>query len=345
MLYRPLGQTDIHVSLIGLGTMTWGEQNTEAEAHAQMDYALEQGVNFLDAAEMYPVPPRAETQGLTEIYIGRWLRARYNRDAIVLASKVAGPSSGLPWLRGGPQLIRSHMEQALHDSLKRLQTDYLDLYQVHWPARSTNFFGQLGYTHHPDESATAIAETAAVLADFVQSGKVRSIGISNETSWGLMEWLRVADAGIVPRIVSIQNPYNLLNRSFEQSLAEMSLRESVGLLAYSPLAFGMLSGKYLNGQAPNNARITLYERFSRYSNPQALAATAAYAALARERGLTPTQLALAFINQQPFVTSNLVGATSLTQLAENIASLNVTLDATILEAMEAIHARYTYPCP
>jgi aryl-alcohol dehydrogenase-like predicted oxidoreductase len=345
MKYRPLGRTGIDVSLIGLGTMTWGEQNTEAEAFEQLDYALAQGVNLIDAAEMYPVPPRAETQGLTETYIGRWLRARRCRDRVVLATKVAGPAESMPWLRGGPQLVRGQMEAALQASLERLQTDHVDLYQVHWPARTTNFFGKLGYEHEPGEVATEIAETAAVLEDFVRDGRVRAIGISNETPWGLMQWLRAAERGIAPRLVSIQNPYNLLNRSFESGLAEMAIREDVGLLAYSPLAFGMLSGKYLGGVQPEGARLSLFERFSRYSNPQGIAATEAYVALSREHGLTPAQLALAFINRQPFVTSTLVGATRLDQLRENIGSIGIDLTDSLCEAIETIHARYTYPCP
>ena len=345
MKYRPLGRTGIDVSLIGLGTMTWGEQNTEAEAFEQLDYALAQGVNLIDAAEMYPVPPRQETQGLTETYIGRWLQARDCREQVVLATKVAGPAESMPWLRGGPQLVRDQMEAALQASLARLQTDYVDLYQVHWPARTTNFFGKLGYDHEPDEVATDIAETAAVLDGFVRDGRVRAIGISNETPWGLMQWLRAAEQGIAPRLASIQNPYNLLNRSFESGLAEMAIREDVGLLAYSPLAFGMLSGKYLGGVQPEGARLSLFERFSRYSNPQGIAATEAYAALAGEHGLTPAQLALAFINRQRFVTSNLVGATRLDQLSENIASIEIDLTDSVCEAIEAIHAQYTYPCP
>jgi len=345
MQYRPLGRTGIEVSLIGLGTMTWGEQNTEAEAFEQLDYALEQGVNLIDAAEMYPVPPRAETQGRTEAHIGRWLRARGCRDRVVLATKVAGPTESMPWLRGGPQLVREHMETALNASLERLQTDYVDLYQVHWPARTTNYFGQLGYEHQPEEAATDIAETAAVLDGFVRDGRVRAIGISNETPWGLMQWLCAAEQGIAPRVASIQNPYNLLNRGFESGLAEMAIREQVGLLAYSPLAFGMLSGKYLGGRRPEGARLTLFTRFSRYSNPQGIAATEAYAALARAHGLTPVQLALAFVNRQPFLTSTLVGATRMDQLAENIASATVTLDEAVLDGIAEIHARYTYPCP
>jgi aryl-alcohol dehydrogenase-like predicted oxidoreductase len=345
MQYRPLGRTGIEVSLIGLGTMTWGEQNTEAEAFAQLDCALEQGVTLIDAAEMYPVPPRAETQGLTETYIGRWLRARGCRDRVVLATKVAGSTESMPWLRGGPQLDREQIQAALQASLQRLQTDYVDLYQVHWPARTTNCFGHLGYRHEHDEVATDIAETAAVLDGFVRDGQVRAIGISNETPWGMMQWLRAAEQGIAPRIASIQNPYNLLNRSFEAGLAEMAIREDVGLLAYSPLAFGMLSGKYVGDRQPEGSRLALFERFSRYSNPQGIAATEEYVALAQAHDLTPAQMALAFINRQPFLTSNLVGATRLEQLMENIASADVVLEDTVLEAIEEIHARYTYPCP
>ncbi|WP_019570618.1 NADP(H)-dependent aldo-keto reductase [Thioalkalivibrio sp. ALE11] len=343
MEYRKLGRTGIDVSLIGLGTMTWGEQNTEAEAFEQLDYALERGINLIDAAEMYPVPPRAETQGLTERYIGNWLRSRGCRDRVVLASKVAGP--GMDYLRGGTRLTREHVEQAVDASLERLQTDCIDLYQVHWPARSTNFFGKLGYVHDPDDRATPIEETAAALKDVVASGRVRYVGISNETPWGFMEWLRQHERGLAERIVSIQNPYSLLNRSFEAGLAEMAIREDAGLLAYSPLAFGMLSGKYREGRKPEGARLMLYERFLRYSNPQALASTEEYARLAEDHGLTPTQLALAFVNRQPFVTSNLIGATTMEQLRENIDSVNVALPDEVLQALEDIHARYTYPSP
>ena len=271
MQTRKLGNTDIEVSLICLGTMTWGEQNTEAEAFEQLDYATGAGVNFIDAAEMYPVPPRAETQGRTEQYLGNWLARRGRRDDLVIASKVAGPGNGLKYLRNGPRLTRDHIRQACDASLKRLQTDYIDLYQVHWPDRSTNFFGKLGYQHDPDESFTPIEETLAALGELVQEGKVRQIGLSNETPWGTMEYLRLAQQNGWPRAVSIQNPYNLLNRSFEVGMAEVAHREQVGLLAYSPLAFGMLSGKYLGETWPEKARLTLYERFSRYTSDRAMA--------------------------------------------------------------------------
>ncbi|WP_018954936.1 NADP(H)-dependent aldo-keto reductase [Thioalkalivibrio sulfidiphilus] len=344
MQTRKLGDTDIDVSLICLGTMTWGEQNTEAEAHSQLDYALERGINFIDTAELYPVPPMAETQGRTEAYIGSWLKQRGRRDDLVLASKVCGPGEWVNYFRGGPRLDRSHMTRALEDSLRRLNTDYLDLYQIHWPARPTNYFGSLGYVHQEDPDATPIAETLEVLDGFVRAGKVRHIGISNETPWGLMEYLRQAERHDWPRLVSIQNPYNLLNRSFEVGLAEMAIREQVGLLAYSPLGFGVLSGKYLDAM-PEGARLTLFSRFSRYTNEQGIAATRAYVELARAHGLSPAQMALAFVNSRPFLTSNIIGATSLDQLRENIDSAELVLNDEVLEAIESIHGRHPNPCP
>lgn len=345
MQYRQLGRTGVDVSVICLGTMTFGEQNTESEAHEQLDYALAQDINFIDTAEMYPVPPRAETQGRTEAYIGSWLARRGDRDKLVLATKVAGPADWLDYLRDGPQLTRAHLEQALHASLERLRTDYIDLYQIHWPARSTNFFGQLGYEHKPDEQATPIEETLAVLGEFVRQGKIRFVGLSNETPWGVMEALRVSERLNLPRVVSIQNPYNLLNRSFEVGLAEIAHREDVGLLAYSPLAFGMLSGKYASGARPAGARLTLFERFSRYSNPQGEAATQRYVDLAREHGLSPTQMALAYVNSRAFVTSNIIGATGMEQLREDIASAELSLSDELLEQIEAIHVEQPNPCP
>ncbi|WP_273428280.1 NADP(H)-dependent aldo-keto reductase [Marinobacter sp.] len=345
MQTRKLGNTDIDVSLICLGTMTWGEQNTESEAFEQLDYATEAGVNFIDAAEMYPVPPRAETQGLTEQYLGNWLARRGRRDDLVIASKVAGPGNGLSYLRNGPRLTRAHIREACEASLKRLQTDYIDLYQVHWPDRSTNFFGQLGYQTNPEESFTPIEETLEALDELVREGKIRQIGLSNETPWGTMEYLRLAREKGWPRAVSIQNPYNLLNRSFEVGMAEIAHREQAGLLAYSPLAFGMLSGKYLGESWPEKARLTLYERFKRYSNSRGMAATRAYVELAREHGLSPVELALAFVNSRSFVTSNIVGATTMVQLQENIGSASISLDQDALDAIEALHAEFTYPCP
>lgn len=342
---RRLGRTDLDVSLICLGTMTWGEQNTEREAFEQLDYATGEGINFIDAAEMYPVPPRAETQGLTEQYLGNWLARRGRRDDLVIASKVAGPGNGLTYLRNGPRLTREHIREACDASLKRLQTDYIDLYQVHWPDRSTNFFGKLGYRHRENEDFTPIEETLGALHELVQEGKIRHIGLSNETPWGTMKYLQLAEQNGWPRPVSIQNPYNLLNRTFEQGLAEVAHREDVGLLAYSPLAFGMLTGKYLDGQRPENARITLFKRFVRYQGERAEKAIRAYCDLAKAHGLTPAHLALAWVNSRPFVTSNIIGATSMDQLRENIDSVNTSLSDEVLEALEQLHQEFTYPCP
>ena len=341
---RKLGNTDIDVSVICLGTMTWGEQNSEAEAHSQLDLALERGVNFIDTAELYAVPPRAETQGLTETIIGNWLKRTGRRDEVILASKVSGPGEWVNYIRGGPRLDRAHMTEALEGSLRRLGTDWLDLYQVHWPARPTNFFGKLGYEHQEDPGATPIEETLEVLDGFVRQGRVRHVGISNETPWGTMEYLRLARERGWPRVASIQNPYSLLNRSFEVGLAEMAIREQAGLLAYSPLGFGVLSGKYLDG-APPNARITLFPRFSRYSNEQGVKATRAYVELARAYRLSPAQMALAFVNSRPFLTSTIIGATTLEQLEENIASADLALSDEVLEAIENIHLRHPNPCP
>lgn len=345
MQTRKLGKTDIDVSLICLGTMTWGEQNSEQDAFEQLDYATSEGVNFIDAAEMYPVPPRAETQGLTETYLGNWLANRGRRDDLVIASKVAGPGNGLSYLRNGPRLTRDHIIEACNTSLKRLQADYIDLYQVHWPDRSTNFFGKLGYEHDAKEKYTPIEETLEALNELVKTGKVRHVGISNETPWGTMEYLRLAGENDWPRIASIQNPYSLLNRTFEVGMAEIAHREQVGLLAYSPLAFGMLSGKYLDGKWPEKARLTLYERFSRYTSESGMEATRAYAELARQNGLSPVEMALAYVNTRSFLTSNIVGATTLGQLKENLGSLRVNLSPDVLESIGAIHQEFTYPCP
>jgi len=349
MQYRKLGRTDLDVSLIGLGTMTWGEQNSEAEGHAQLDVAVAAGVNFIDTAEMYSVPPRPETYGATEKIIGTWFKQRQNRDRIILATKAAGPANLLPQashIRGGNSHFNRHnLQQALDGSLQRLQTDYIDVYQLHWPDRNTNHFGRLGYQHLDDEDTVPILETLEVLGEFVKAGKVRYIGVSNETPWGVSQFLQLAEKQGLPRIVSIQNPYSLLNRTFEVGLAEFSHREQVGLLAYSPLAFGVLSGKYLNGARPAGARLTLWERFARYNSPQAESATAAYVQLAQDYGLDPSQLALAFVNSRPFVTSNLIGATTLEQLHSNLDSLSLTLSEEILQKIEDIHTAYPNPSP
>ena len=343
MEVRTLGRTDLKLSLICLGTMTWGEQNTEAEAHEQMDYALGQGINFFDAAEMYPVPPRAETQGRTEQYIGTWFKKSGTRKQIVLATKVTGPGN-FPYLRGGSRLDRKSILSACDDNLRRLQTDWIDLYQIHWPERSTNYFGKLGYEYRNDR-AVPVEETLSALDELVKLGKVRHVGISNETPWGLHEYLRLSREQGLPRIASIQNPYNLLNRSYEVGLAEFSHREDISLLAYSPLAFGVLSGKYLAGARPPQSRVTLFERFSRYNGAQADLAVQAYVDLARRSGLDPCQMALAFVNSRPFLTSTIIGATTMAQLRSNIASHGLRLSRDVLEEIETIHKRYTIPCP
>lgn len=345
MQYRQLGTDGPTVSLIGLGTMTWGEQNSVKDAFAQLDMATDFGVTLIDAAEMYPVPPRANTQGRTEEYLGRWLKQRGRHDDLVIATKVTGRSDGFPWIRSGPRLDADHITRACEDSLQRLGIDCIDLYQVHWPERQTNFFGKLGYTDSPDDDAIPIESTLRALEQLVRDGKVRHIGISNETPWGLAEYLRLAKSEGLPLVASVQNPYNLLNRSYEVGMAEFASRSGVGLLAYSPLAFGVLSGKYLNGAKPAGGRLTLFERFSRYTNPQALAATEQYIALAQEHGLSPTQMALAFVNSQPFVRSNLIGATTLKQLDENLKSVEIMLPETVTDGISAIHRAHSNPAP
>ena len=347
MEYRKLGTTDIDVSLICLGTMTWGEQNAQDEAFEQMDYVIEQGVNFFDTAELYAIPPKAETYGKTEEIIGNWLKARGKRDDIVLASKVVGPGEDwLPHIRNGKsRLNRKTIEVALDASLKRLQTDHLDLYQLHWPDRKTNFFGHLGYTHDPNDIPTPIEETLEVLNDIVNTGKVRHIGLSNETPWGLIEFLKISENKNWPRVVSVQNPYSLLNRSFEVGLAEVAIREHAGLLAYSPLGFGVLSGKYLNNQQPDGARITKWPDYNRYMNEQAVSATERYVELAHQHSLDPAQMALAYINSRPFLTSNIIGATSMEQLKSNIASADLKLSNDVLDGIESIHTQHPNPSP
>jgi len=343
---RRLGTTDLYVSAVCLGTMTWGEQNTEAEAHAQLDRALDLGINFIDAAEMYPVPPRPETYGRTEEYIGTWLKRRPGiRDKVILATKVTGANNNVSHVRdGNGRLDRKNIAAALDGSLRRLQTDYIDLYQTHSPDRYVNAFGRLDYRHDPARDGTPIAETLEILGEFVKAGKIRYIGVSNETPWGVMTHLNLAQKGL-PRIQSIQNPYNLLNRSYEIGLAEISLREQCGLLAYSPLAMGILSGKYLNGARPAGCRLTLFERFKRYSTPGAEPATAAYVKLARTHGLDPAQMALAFVTTRPFVTSTIIGCTSLEQLEQNVAGCQLKLAPEIIADIDAIHARNPNPCP
>ncbi|NCA71651.1 MAG: NADP(H)-dependent aldo-keto reductase [Sphingobacteriia bacterium] len=346
MELRALGRTGLRISALGLGTMTFGEQNTETEAHAQLDLALAAGINFIDAAELYPVPPRAETVGLTETYIGTWLKSRACRDRVILATKVVGASTWLPHIRGGAaRLDRANIEAALDASLRRLQTDWIDLYQLHWPDRQTNYFGKLGYTPVAQDDSIPLIETLEVLADLITAGKVRAVGVSNETPWGLMRFLNLAEQTGLPRMASIQNPYSLLNRTFEIGLAEVASREECGLLAYSPLGFGVLSGKYLDGRQPPGARLTRFERFDRYSNPRAEWATRQYVDLARRHGLDPARMALAWVTSRPFTTSTIIGATTLAQLESNLASAELTLSREVIDEIESIHIQQPNPAP
>ena len=347
MEYRQLGRSDIKVSAICLGTMTWGIQNSEAEGFEQMDYALDQGINFFDTAEMYPVAPNAETYGRTEEIIGNWFAARGNRDKVVLATKIVGPNpQRFSYIRGGEtRFNKEHITAAVDTSLKRLKTDYIDLYQLHWPDRATNDFRGLAYAHKPDAEETPVEETLEALDAVVKAGKVRQVGLSNENPWGAMRFIAAAEAGKGPRMVSVQNPYNLLNRSFETRMAEVAMREDCGLLAYAPLAAGTLSGKYLDGQWPEGARRTLWPDNTRYQGPQADAATAAYVTLARDHGLDPAHLAHAFVLRQPFLTASIIGATKMAQLKLDLAVQDVALSDAVLAGIEAIHKDYTYPCP
>jgi aryl-alcohol dehydrogenase-like predicted oxidoreductase len=346
MEYRRLGRSDIKVSVICLGTMTWGEQNTEAEGHQQMDYALDQGVNFWDTAEMYAVPPRQETYGATETIIGAWLKSRGKRDKIVLASKIAGPDKRFPYIRDGKLLFdRKHISAAVDASLKRLQTDYIDLYQLHWTERTTNGAARLGYEHKADETFTPFAETLDALNEQMKAGKIRMVGLSNETPWGTMRWLSESERLNMPRMQSIQNAYSLLNRSFEVGLAEVAIREECGLLAYSPLGMGILSGKYIGDAAPASARLNRFHQFVRYRGPIAAAAVEKYVGIARRHGMDPAQMALAFVNARPFVTANIIGATNLAQLQSNIASIDIKLSPEILNEIDTVNKEHTYPCP
>jgi len=343
---RNLGQTDLDVSVICLGTMTWGEQNTQAEAHEQMDYAVDRGVTFFDAAEIYPVPPKAETYGRTEEIIGEWFAARRSRDKVVLATKVAGRST-LSWLREGgseTRLSREQIHTAADASLKRLRTDYIDLYQFHWPDRPMRLFAGLDYEHRRGDQV-AFEDTLGALDELVVQGKVRHVGLSNESPWGTMSYLERSVRLDLPRVQSIQNCYNLLNRTFESGLSEIAYRDRVGLLAYSPLGQGCLSGKYLNGARPEGSRRQLFDRMQRYETPAAETAIAQYVALARDHGLDPAQMALQFVTSRPFVTSNIIGATTMEQLETNIASADVSLSDEVLKGIEQIHLMHSNPCP
>jgi aryl-alcohol dehydrogenase-like predicted oxidoreductase len=349
MEIRKLGRTDLSVSALCLGSMTWGQQNTEAEGHAQLDYALSRGVNFIDTAEIYSIPPKAETQGSTERIIGSWLAARKNRDKVIIATKVAGRGDA-SYLRAGahsPTLDKKNIAAAIDGSLQRLRTDYVDLYQLHWPDRSVPLFGSGGtvFRKPTPRPEVPIEETLDALNDLVKVGKVRHIGLSNETPWGVARFLRAAEMGFGPRVVSIQNAYNLINRTFDMGLAEFAVRDRVGLLAYSPLAQGYLTGKYQNGARPAGARTTLFNRGDRYEKPGVEAAVDAYLALAREAGLDPSQLAIAFVTSRPFVTSNIIGATTLPQLKADIDGCLLKLSDAALKDIEELHLTFPNPCP
>ena len=344
MKYINLPGTAIKVSKVCLGSMTWGQQNSEAEGHRQMDYALERGVNFIDTAEMYSTPARKETQGNTEKIIGSWLKNTGNREKVVLASKIAGPGKAVAHIRPNLGFSKAALSEAIDSSLNRLQTDYIDLYQLHWPERNTNFFGKRGYVVDEEEKwEDNFKQILLDLDSFIKSGKIREIGLSNETPYGVMRCLEEARNG-APRIRTVQNPYSLLNRKDEIGLTEIFHRENIGLFPYSPLGMGTLTGKYLKG-APANSRLTLFPQYNRYSNPQAVEATSRYVALAEKHGITPVQLALAFIESQPFVTSTIIGATTMDQLSENIDGFEVELSEEILKEIDEIHEAIPNPAP
>jgi aryl-alcohol dehydrogenase-like predicted oxidoreductase len=345
MLYNTIPHTEIKVSKICLGTMTWGNQNSEKEAFEQLDFSVDSGINFIDTAELYPVPAEAKTSGRTSEIIGKWLTQKKNRDKLVIATKIAGPGDYTKHIRTGG-FSPTSIKDAIHKSLKRLQTDYIDLYQLHWPERSTNFFGIRDYKHNYNEKWNDnFNEILNSLDGFVKEGKIRNIGISNEKSWGAMRYIEESNKCNLPRVVTIQNAYSLLNRPFEGDLAEISIREGIGLLAYSPLGFGVLTGKYINGTASDNSRLKLFPRFSRYSSPEATNATKEYLKIALDNNLSLAQMSLAFVNQQPFVTSNIIGATNLKQLAENISSIEVTLEDDILSKINEVHSKIPNPSP
>ena len=345
MKYTTLPDTDIKVSKICLGTMTFGQQNTEADGHAQMDYAFEKGINFFDTAEMYSVPGRKETYGSTEKIIGTWFKKSGKREEIVLASKIAGPNPGLSYIRENMDFSPASIALSLDKSLTRLQTDYIDLYQLHWPERKTNFFGQRGFKVKNDAWEDNIHSVLETLDGFIKEGKIKYIGLSNETPWGIMRFLEESKYHNLPRIKTVQNPYSLLNRLFEAGSAEVCMRENVGLFAYSPMAFGVLSGKFLRGESLPNARINLFPQFSRYNSAQCTEATRLYQEIADKNGLTMTELSLAFVTQQAFVTSTIIGATTMEQLKENIDTIQVSLSDEILKAIDGVQAIIPDPAP
>jgi len=345
MNYKKLGNTDLKVSTICLGTMTWGEQNSQEDGFQQMNYALDEGVNFWDTAEIYSIPPKEKTFGHTERIIGNWIKKNNRRKDIILASKVCGPMRS--YVRGGGnQFGEKNITEALEGSLKRLKTDYIDLYQLHWPERNTNFFGTLGYEHKDDDKWTKFEDILNTLKKFIDQGKIRFIGLSNETAWGLTKFLELSKNSKLPRMQSVQNPYNLLNRTYEIGLAEVSIREKAGLLAYSPLAIGLLSGKYLNNQMPKNSRLERDRNFwTRYSRPNTEKAVEAYNNIAKKYNLNFAQMSIKFLEIQPFVTSVIIGATKMDQLKTNIESVNLNLTDKIIKDINEVQKIYPNPCP
>ena len=345
MKYRKLGNTDIDVSVICLGTMTFGEQNTQEEGFQQMDYALDRGVNFFDTAELYAIMPRKETYGKTEEIIGDWFTKTKKRNKVILATKISGP--GPSWIRGGGnQYDEKNLNEAVNDSLKRLKTDYIDLYQLHWPERKTNFFGRLGYEHKDGTDWNKFEDVLSALDKIIKSGKIRYIGLSNETAWGLSKFLEISKLKELPRMMSVQNPYSLLNRSYEVGLAEISVREKSGLLAYSPLAFGYLTGKYRNGELPKNSRMYLFgDKFSRYKTENGQLAIEKYFNISKKYNLDLSQMSLKFCELQPFITSVIIGATTMEQLKTDIESVNINLDNEIIDEINEVQKIYPNPCP
>lgn len=345
MRYTTLPKTDIKVSKLCLGTMTWGNQNTQDEGFAQMDLALDKGINFFDCAELYPVPATAETYAKTERIIGNWFEKTGNRDQVVLATKIAGTGDYTAHIRTNG-FSKEALNEAVNNSLKRLKTDYIDLYQLHWPERDTNTFGVRDYKHNPDDTWTDnFNEILHNLDEIIKSGKIRQVGISNEKAWGTMRYLEESNAHNLPRMVTIQNAYSLLNRVFEGDMAEVAIREEIGLLAYSPMAFGVLSGKYIKGTEGENARLKLFPRFSRYSSKNATEATKRYLQIAEDNNMSLAQMSLAFVTDRPFMTSNIIGATSLEQLEENIDSINIRLSNDVMNAINEVHADIPNPAP
>ncbi|MES2544590.1 MAG: aldo/keto reductase [Bacteroidota bacterium] len=345
MKYTTLPNTDIKVSKICLGTMTFGQQNTEEDAFAQLDYSLEKGVNFIDTAEMYSTPARQETYGLTEKFIGNWLKKSGKRSDIVLASKIGGANRGLEYMREDLSFNSETLTASVEKSLQRLQTDYIDLYQLHWPERKTNFFGQRGFVIEDEQWEDNTQQVLETLQDLIKQGKINHIGLSNETPWGTMRFMEESRKHNLPKMITVQNPYSLVNRSFEVGLSEICHREDIGLLAYSPMAFGVLSGKFLTGEAHPNARINLYPQFARYNSANTREASRLYNEVAKDFGLTLTELSLAFIESRPFVTSTIIGATTLQQLEENINTINVDLTIDALKAIENIQNLIPDPAP